>query len=196
MPWCIPHSTADRFYWLHIVWQWHSQINARNAFFCLVASQDGPKWLAEFSSLPPQNLLPAKIDEHLWIIRSEKNLQFPCRMLFLSVARSNSGGRGFSSIICFRSPNFAKPLTLACWNSTSRHQSRAWGLKNSQRWQLFFQHFRQFKEKQWPSFFSYLLRGHTKAIITAHAPGPQPPARSCGRVRARGPTRSAPKQRK
>ena len=79
------------------------------------------------------------------------------------------------------------------WETTGcRHRIQQWGLKNPQRGPLFFKYFFltiQGKETAAP-FQSILLWGHTIAIIT----WPMCQACTCSRVRAQGPTPSAPKQ--
>ena len=57
--------------------------------------------------------------KHLAGIKS----QFPCGILFLRLAQKQVWiwGRQFSSIVGFRSPNFAQMNTLVYWNITNQH---------------------------------------------------------------------------
>ena len=57
--------------------------------------------------------------KHLVEIKS----QFPCGILFLRLAQKQVQiwGRRFSSIVGFRSPNFAQRNTLVYWNRKNRH---------------------------------------------------------------------------
>ena len=100
----------------------------------------------------------------------------------------------------------AKIFQFSIWFSPQSHFSihKKWQKMYSQggtRFEnppLFFQHFWHFKKKNCQAFSGTLLRGFTKAIITAavlHCPlQPTLQASTCGHVKAPGPTPSAPKQ--
>ena len=68
------------------------------------------------------NLLIMMIDEHCIKNLVERKLQFPCRILFLRLAHKKVliWGRWFSSIVGFRSPNFAQRNTLVYWNRINK----------------------------------------------------------------------------
>ena len=53
----------------------------------------------------------------------QRKSQFPCGMLFLRLAQKQVQiwGRRFSSIVGFRSPNFAQRNTLVYWNRINQH---------------------------------------------------------------------------
>ena len=53
----------------------------------------------------------------------ERKLQIPCAILFLRLAQKQVQiwGRRFSSILGFRTPNFAQRNTFVYWNRINRH---------------------------------------------------------------------------
>ena len=65
------------------------------------------------------------LDDRLTFMKClvERKSQFPCRFLFLCLAQKQVQiwGRCFSSILGFRSPNFAQRNTLVYWNRINQH---------------------------------------------------------------------------
>ena len=118
-------------YWLHIVWRWLENARSRAesleklrfSQFLLSGSlrwsrsiTRGFEFSAAHSVDPDDWLTPMK---HL----VETKSQFPCGILFLHFAQKQVRiwGRCISSIIGFRSSNFAKRNTLVHWNRINRH---------------------------------------------------------------------------